>query len=75
MIKIWVEVFWKDHPEKNWKISVSKNNKRLLPVNLLAFFAILLGIAGGPLFDICLRAGEQLTDSSGYIQAVLGENP
>jgi len=72
MIKIWVEVFWKDHPEKNWTLTVSKDNKRLLPVSFLALFAILLGIGGGPLFDICMRAGEQLTDSSGYIRVVLG---
>lgn len=73
MLKIWVAVFWKDHPQPNWKFAVSKNNWRLIPVSLLALFAILLGVGGAPLFDLCLRAGKQLNDPSGYIQAVLGK--
>ena len=71
MVKIWNEVFWKDHPDPSWKFNKSKQSQCLLPVGLLALFAILLGLGGGPLFDICLRAGEQLIDPAGYIQAVL----
>ena len=71
MMKIWVEVFWKDHPDQNRNLSTDKDTKRLIPVGLLALFTILLGLGGGPVFDICLRAGEQLVDPTGYIQAVL----
>jgi len=71
MVKIWTEVFWKDHPDASWEFSTSKANSRLIPVSLLALFALLLGLGVGPLFDICLRAGEQLSNPAGYIQAVL----
>ena len=30
MIKIWIEVFWKDHPDQNRDLRVSKNTKCLL---------------------------------------------
>lgn len=72
MIKIWTEVFWKDHPDSSWVFNKSKNNMRLLPVGLLAVIVILLGLGAGPLFDVCLRAGEQLVNPAGYIKAVLG---
>jgi multicomponent Na+:H+ antiporter subunit D len=72
MIKIWVEVFWKDHPDPNKDLSLGKNSKHLVPVSLLAFIIVFLGLGGGPLFDVCLRAGQQLVDPTGYITAVLG---
>ena len=72
MIKIWAEVFWKDHPDPTWTFDKNKGFQGLLPMALLALLAILLGLAGGPLFDICLRAGEQLINPKGYIKAVLG---
>ena len=72
MMKIWIEVFWKDHPDKNRVLDTSRETKRLVPVALLASIAILLGVGGGPLFDICLRAGDQLVDPTHYIQTVMG---
>ncbi len=74
MIKIWIEVFWKNHPDSDWTMTASQNDKRLIPVSFLAVYAILLGVGGGPVFDICLRAGEQLTNPSSYIQAVLEDS-
>jgi len=71
MVKIWNEVFWKDHPDSNWKFNKSKNLQRLFPVSLMALLIVLLGLGAGPLFDVCLRAGEQLIDPTAYIQAVL----
>lgn len=71
MIKIWNEVFWKDHPDQSWAFNENKKSQRLFPVGLMALFIIVLGLGGGPLFDICLRAGEQLIDPQAYIQAVL----
>ncbi len=73
MVKIWVEVFWKDHPDPSRDLSLGKSSKRLIPVSLLALITVFLGLGGGPLFDVCLRAGEQLVDPTGYITAVLGE--
>lgn len=73
MIKIWIEVFWKDHPDQNRDLGKDKETKRLIPVTFLALITLVLGLGGGPFFDICLRAGQQLADPSGYIQAVLGD--
>ncbi len=70
MVKIWTEVFWKDHPDPTWKFN-NKQAQHLFPMALLAIFVVLMGLAGGPLFDVCLRAGEQLIDPTGYIQTVL----
>ncbi len=71
MIKIWNEVFWKDHPEINKDLTKNKTTTSLIPVILLAFIIVFLGLAGGPLFEICLRAGEQLINPAFYISAVL----
>lgn len=73
MMKIWIEVFWKDHPDQTRDLSLGKDSKHLIPVALLALIIVFLGVGGGPLFDICLHAGEQLTNPAGYIQAVMGE--
>ncbi len=73
MIKIWNEVFWKDHPNIHKNLTKNNTTKRLIPVLLLAFIIIFLGLAGGPLFDICLRAGEQLSNPAGYIETVFKE--
>ena len=72
MIKIWIELFWKDHPDPHRDLSVGRETQRLIPVALLASIALILGLGGGPLFDICLRSGEQLANPDGYVQAVLG---
>ena len=42
-------------------------------MGLLALMTLALGLGGGTVFDLCLRAGEQLVDPTGYIQAVLGK--
>ncbi len=73
MIKIWVEVFWKDHPDQNRDLQINIDAKRLVPISLLALITVILGLGGGYFFDICLRTGEQLLNPTGYIQAVLGK--
>jgi multicomponent Na+:H+ antiporter subunit D len=73
MVKIWIEVFWKDHPDPNKNLRTDQQTKRLIPVTLLTLTTITLGLGGGPFFDICLRAGAQLVAPEAYIQAVLGE--
>ncbi|MEE9327374.1 MAG: proton-conducting transporter membrane subunit [Cocleimonas sp.] len=71
MIKIWVEVFWKDHPDQNRDLQVGKDAKRLIPISILASITVMLGLGGGYFFDICLHVAEQLLNPAGYIQAVL----
>jgi multicomponent Na+:H+ antiporter subunit D len=71
MMKIWNEAFWKP--------SVAAITAPLkcpfymvLPVVALSVMTIVIGLAGGPFFDIAMRAGEQLLRPEDYIAAVLG---
>ncbi|MBL8090562.1 MAG: Na+/H+ antiporter subunit D [Anaerolineales bacterium] len=79
MIKIWNEVFWKELPE-HVDIPTSAMNQAGLkilfaPIVVLAFITILIGLGASPIFDLALRAGEQLLNPSIYIRAVLGDSP
>jgi multicomponent Na+:H+ antiporter subunit D len=42
----------------------------LVPVAVLAFLAIVLGLAAGPIHDVTMRAAGQLLDPQQYIDAV-----
>ena len=44
----------------------------LLPVAILACLTLGLTVAAGPVFDLSVRAAEQLLDPTGYVVAVLG---
>lgn len=74
MLKIWTEVFWK--PGAETPSPVVEQGKPLtaliLPIALLAALTLILGFGAGPLFALALRAGEELMNPAGYIQAVLG---
>jgi len=73
MIKIWNEAFFKKgldnqpHGNHTGKLSLGE----LFPSIILGFGTILLGIGAGFFFDYFIEAGNQLIDSSGYIEAVL----
>ncbi|MDR5904630.1 Na+/H+ antiporter subunit D [Franzmannia qiaohouensis] len=86
MVKIWNEVFWKKLPEDNLvpeastpsgdegRLVKSSLGLMYLPVAILALFAVLIGVFAQPLMEMMLMAGEQLMNSQGYIDAVLGED-
>jgi multicomponent Na+:H+ antiporter subunit D len=43
-----------------------------LPIIGLALMTVLIGLYGQPIFEMAERSAEQLLDTSGYIEAVLG---
>jgi multicomponent Na+:H+ antiporter subunit D len=76
MIKIWNEAFWKESPlgnrEQQEELTLRKDWSWLLPIVFLAAVTLLISFAIGAVFQIAIRAGEQLMDPQGYIQAVFG---
>ena len=80
MTKIWNEVFWKDDPtgsnenvNENYQ-SISKAKKFLMfsPIIFLTVITIIIGFYAEPFFTFANNAANQLLDSSGYINSVLG---
>jgi multicomponent Na+:H+ antiporter subunit D len=79
MMKIWTEAFWKPPPLPLPDVDHSPSVSRLeglgvwlLPIAFLVAVTVALGLGAGPLFALAMRAGEELMDPTGYIQAVLG---
>ncbi|GAB4338231.1 MAG: Na+/H+ antiporter subunit D [Candidatus Abyssubacteria bacterium] len=76
MTKIWNEVFWKRAPVEApagsggdpWPSRVAL----LLPIIAIAALIIFIGLMTGPFLALAFRAGEQLMDPNGYVEAVLG---
>lgn len=76
MTKIWAEAFWKEHPEwgndeerpSHWPMLKAS---MVVPTVALAVLTLLIGVGGGPLFDLADRASEQLLAPEIYIQTVL----
>ena len=70
MIKIWNEVYWKKEPENVEHDKVSR--RAVAATSLLIAGVVLMGVFAGPLLGLCQEAAEQILDSEGYIQAVMG---
>jgi len=75
MMKLWNEAFWKPLPQDE-EISRPPITKQewialLAPIAALAAVTVAIGLGASPVFDLALRAGEQLMNPSAYIQAVL----
>lgn len=82
MTKIWAEAFWneetKSRPDpENAKAAEPRAARLLLlgPIAMLAALTVAMGFAAEPIFTLTIRAAAQLMDPTGYIQAVLGEEP
>src|SRR5690606_24948993 len=80
MTKIWAEAFWKGPeadaaPPEEPQDGDPRRSVRagmLAPVIGLALLTILIGVAAGPVFEVSMRAAEQLMDPAVYQRAVLG---
>lgn len=79
MMKIWNEAFWKPlhNPEPGPSNPAPSSPPArsflwLLPVLLLATLTLIIGFGAGGVFMLAQRAGEELMNPDGYIQAVLG---
>jgi multicomponent Na+:H+ antiporter subunit D len=73
MVKIWNEAFLKKQPEQeNVTINLKKPSLTdIAPSIILGSLTILMGLFAGKVFDFCMRAANELIDSSNYIDAVL----
>ncbi len=78
MTKIWIEVFWKNTPDKN-----GNNDKTIKTKNLpsgymltgsiiLALAIIFMGVLAEPIVDFCEKAASDLLNNQKYISFVLG---
>jgi multicomponent Na+:H+ antiporter subunit D len=77
MTRIWSEAFWTEGPAASSSAGdpVYPFNAwllRLLPVAALAAFVVIIGLLAEPLFDLSMRAAEQLLNPAGYVETVLG---
>ncbi len=78
MTKIWAEVFWADEPEGREFVSDGTPTHRIasgrvtmfLPIICLATTTVAIGLYAQPVFDIALRAADQLLDANQYVIAV-----
>jgi multicomponent Na+:H+ antiporter subunit D len=72
MTKLWNEAFWK--PSLNPATSQEKTlcKPMILPIVLLASLTVLIGLGIGPVLDIAMRTGIQLSQPALYFTAVLG---
>ncbi|MEX2446501.1 MAG: proton-conducting transporter membrane subunit [Dehalococcoidia bacterium] len=91
MVKIWNEAFWKQPPVTPRPVDPdalrvpapllpviaprSSGIAIALPALALALASVGMGLGAGPLFDLAMAAGEELSQPSIYVDAVLGETP
>ncbi|MFP3861019.1 MAG: proton-conducting transporter membrane subunit [Bacteroidales bacterium] len=72
MLKIWNEAFWKPSPKGSPDLnSMPLNNFMMIPVIILAFSTLILGVFTQQVMDIMFEATEMIKDSNAYIDAVL----
>lgn len=78
MIKIWNEAFWKPYTAQAGEVPAhpplaARHRFALMaPIVFLAAVTVIMGFGVGPVFDYAMETGQQLANSSQYIQAVLG---
>ncbi|MEE4196648.1 MAG: proton-conducting transporter membrane subunit [Bacteroidales bacterium] len=77
MVKIWIEVFWKNTPESN-ENEKNLSNTKLLPFGfmitgsiILALAILAMGIWAGPIAEFCEKAATDLLNNQKYINFVL----
>ena len=70
MARLWDESFWKPASSSD---KSSMSHLMLLPITGLSVITLAITVAAGPLFNITLRASEQLLNPEQYIKAVLKE--
>ncbi len=76
MARLFTEVFWKAEPDVDAAPLVGSARWLAMgPIVALATMTLLLGLFPAPLMDLAQTAGQQLSDPSGYIEAVLGVAP
>jgi multicomponent Na+:H+ antiporter subunit D len=69
MARLWDEAFWKPASEPN---RTAMSRVMLLPIAGLAAVTLAISAGAGPMFELSVRASEQLLNPQMYVQAVLG---
>lgn len=79
MTKIWNAVFWKDQKERDFEaedaytqLSLSKKAAIFAPSVIVAGGILVFSFFVEPIYELALRASNELLDKSAYIEAVLG---
>ncbi len=72
LTRIWSEAFWKEAPEID-ESKLAFQPQTLFPIATLAALTVLIGLGAGPVWTLSQRAGEQLSNPSQYVRAVLGD--
>jgi multicomponent Na+:H+ antiporter subunit D len=77
MTKIWAEAFWKPLPDGTAVDPLTTRERWTLlgPIAGLALLTVGIGLVAEPVYEVAVRAAEQLLDPQGYIHAVLGARP
>jgi len=79
MSKIWLEAFWKPHPEPVFAegrgLDRGESWALLSPIVALAAITVLIGLVAAPFYAVSVTAAEQLLDPEAYLTAVLGARP
>jgi multicomponent Na+:H+ antiporter subunit D len=79
MSKIWLEAFWKPHPEPavaaGRALDRGESWALLAPIVGLAAITVLIGLVAAPFYTVSVTAAEQLLDPEAYLTAVLGARP
>jgi multicomponent Na+:H+ antiporter subunit D len=68
MARLWDESFWKPAPEPD---KAPMNHVMLIPIACLSAITLAITVAAGPLYEVILRASDQVLQRSVYIDAVL----
>jgi multicomponent Na+:H+ antiporter subunit D len=68
MARLWEGAFWKQAPNAP---AAPLTGPMLVPIGALVCLTLGLTVAAGPVFDLSVRAAEQLLDPAGYVDAVL----
>ena len=74
MTKIWAQVFWKDPPRSIEEAQLERADwvSFLIPIVVLATLTMAAGLAFEPMFQLSMRASEQLLNPAEYVHAVMG---
>ena len=70
MARLWDEGFWKPAPPE--AVDAPLGIAMVAPIAVLAMLTLALTLAAEPVFNVSLRAAEQLLQPDGYVDAVLG---